>query len=158
MRSIFFIIIFTIFNCLMPSSAQANALEWANGTWAIDLDAFKKRKSTTVEDIAENEAQQRHNNPLVISTDVKNMKYRSYYLKSDINARSPSSNIAFHNKNFLESHCDPNHPKANCKEWYWVMFFPNPDKFMWIRSDWFDEDGNVLGNTVARLRCPAPIS
>lgn len=143
---------------LSSNVSYADPLSWANGKWALDLKQVLANENSSQTTINETRAHQCNNNPEVVSVDMQRMTYRSAYENPKPEEWRPDDFITETGENFLKLKCDRNHPKADCNKWNWYVFFINSDRFVWIREDWIDKEGNLTNSTVARIRCPEIVS
>lgn len=124
---------------LLPLSALASPIEVANGRWGFDPNSENREAA---------EAYSCSNDPIIISIDVEAKRYRGS--RSDYTDLADILEIG---PNFLKiAYDDETRLMDNGEPHVWVMLLIDADRFVWIREDWFKEDG-LLGHTEPRYRC-----
>ena len=145
--------IFVFLAALFVSSGQAKAqaIEWANGVWEIDLNELDEISPDA-------EEEQCDTNPeiITVSGDQKTIRFdRKFPDPEDSSTRIFITEIQ---PQYLKIVCDRNAPNADCNEWDWYLYFYDSDRYVWVRDDWIDDAGNMTGHTVSRRRCPLPVA
>ena len=115
-----------------------DALSLAVGVWELDPAETDDRGDFTCS-----------GEPLIVSIDRKNMRYRStageYEDVADIlDSRFSSFRIQYDNEERLD---DAGNPVI------WTMVFPDDDHFYWVREDWKQDPSR---RTNMRRRCKSP--
>lgn len=129
-----------------PLNSQASAIEWANGTWElkpgnlVDSELAKSFKCSEY--------------PLTVKIDSQSERYESRLP----HAGKSLATITRKGDEFIVIEYDGEERVMDNGELHvWIMFFNNPDEFVWIREDWI-VDGIIKGTTTPRIRCKAGIS
>ena len=136
-NSIFIVAVSTI---IFPVIANANAINWANGQWALDpLFADKE----------ELEAYNCTNSPMQVDINADKTRYQFQHIgvepgKADI--------LTFDANSVTIKYDGEERVMDDGKQQIWVMHFIDEDHFAWVRQDWII-DGTIKGATKLRIRC-----
>ena len=125
---------------LMPLTAYAGALDWANGEWA--LDPTQVNKDEQPEFRCGNET---------LKTRITADNVYSYWWDNEKNIKH--AKIISESKTTLTIQYEGEERLMdNGKPHVWLMVFLDEDHFAWVREDWV-VDGKIKGGTSIRIRC-----
>lgn len=133
---------------LIGVSAHASAVDWAQGSWGVSSD--KKEEKQFGCNVA----------PLVVNIDTEKMRYQGTRRDGDKDAPlllDRAEILSITDKGITIQYDDEDRLMTNRDLQIWIMFFINPDEFVWIRQDWL-KDGEVTGATASRHRCRTQVS
>ena len=125
---------------LMPLTAQAGALDWANGEWALDPAYAGKDEQPKFR--CGGETLQ-----ITINAD------KGLYISQESSAEPRKAQIVSSNElRFTIKYENEDRLMDNGKHHVWTMVFLDEDHFVWVRQDWM-KNGVIGGQTVRRVRC-----
>lgn len=133
----------------VPSAASAEgALDWATGSWGIDVESIPEG----LDDKAIDKLRNCQSTPVVITIDQDTMRYKAIHTGEDgFVAKAP---VLKSNKLSLTlQYDDETRVMKNGKPQIWHMFFISPDKFYWVLGEGIREDQRDGIIPVARVRC-----
>jgi len=125
---------------LMPLTAHAGALDWANGEWALDPEKVDNDENPDFR-CGKKTLKTRITGGNVYRAWVDDEKHIDK--ANIISASNTALTIQYEGEERLMD---------NGKPHVWLMVFLDEDHFAWVREDWV-VDGNIKGSTSIRVRC-----
>ncbi|WP_427453810.1 hypothetical protein [Litorimonas sp. WD9-15] len=133
----------------LPAASHAEgALDWATGSWGIDVENIP-------EDLTPEQIDSYRNcdtSPVRITIDKENLRYKAIHTgENDFTSTSPVLDVQ--ERWITLQYDDETRTLENGDLHKWHMFFVSPDKFYWIVGEGVGENEREGVVPVARVRC-----